>query len=178
MRTTALTLAACLAGATLPAAEPPPVSIGSRVRADSSGTVVEGTILAIGPESLTIETRQGRDAVTLGLGRIDRLQVPHGRRTLAGLFWGAVVGALAGFVAGLVQASRAASQGNCELCGLGVVVYPVFAVPLGALVGAAAAPPAWHDTTLPARPHARKPGVSLRVAPVEGGAHVGLSYAF
>jgi len=178
MRTTVLTLAVCLAAATVPAAEPPKVSIGSRVRAWSGETVVSGTLIAFGSEGLTIETRQGRDATTLGLGRIDRLQVEHGRSVFAGVFWGAVIAALAGIVAGLVEADRAASQGECEMCGLGVVVYPVLAIPVGALVGAAAAPPAWHDVGLPALPDTRRQGVRFRIAPVEGGARFALSYGF
>jgi hypothetical protein len=178
MRTTALTLAVCLAAATVPAAEPPTVSIGSRVRAWSGEAVVHGTLIAFGPEGLTIETRQGRDATTLGLERIDRLQVSHGRRVFAGVFWGAVIAALAGFVAGLVEANHAASRGECEMCGLGAVVYPVLAIPVGALVGAAAAPPAWHDVSLPALQDTRRQGVRFRVAPVEGGARFALSYGF
>jgi hypothetical protein len=178
MRTTALTLAVCLAATTVPAAEPPTVSIGSQVRAHLGETVVQGTLIAFGSEGLTIETRQGRDATTLGIERIDRLQVSHGRSVFAGVFWGAVVAALAGFVAGMVEASRASSRGDCEMCGLGVAVYPVLAIPLGALVGAAAAPPAWHDVGLPALPHTRTQGVHFRIAPVEGGARFALSYGF
>jgi hypothetical protein len=178
MRTIVLALVACLTAATLPAAEPPPVSVGSRIRAYASGTVVHGTLLAYGPEGLTIETRQGRDATTLGLERIERLQVAHGRRWLAGLFYGALIGSIAGLVAGLVEANHVARNGDCELCGLAVPAYFVLGIPVGALVGTAVAPPAWHDVSLPPLPEARKQGLGFRVLPVRGGAGIALTYAF
>jgi hypothetical protein len=174
----ALALVACLTAAPLPAAEPLPVSIGSRVRAYSSGTVVYGTLLAYGPEGLTIETRQGRDAITLGLERVERLQVEHGRSTLGGLFSGALFGLLLGIVAGLLEVHHVARNGDCEFCGLAVPAYAILGIPVGALVGAAAAPPAWHDASLPPLPEARKQGLGFRVLPVRGGTGIALTYAF
>jgi hypothetical protein len=64
------------------------------------------------------------------------------------------------------------------MCGLGVVVYPIFAIPVGALVGAAAAPAAWHDASLPPLARARKQGLAFHVLPDRRGARVALAYAF
>ncbi len=178
MRTLVLMLAVCLAAATLPAAEPPTLSIGSRVRAHASGSVVQGTLVAWGPEGLTIETRQGRAATPLGLGRIERLEVADGRSVLSGVTYGALFGALVGLVLGLVQVSHASSNGDCEMCGLAVPAFAILGIPVGALVGGAAAPPAWHDVSLPSLPAGGRQGLRFQVAPVRGGARFALSYGF
>ena len=176
MRTIAMALVACLTASTLPAAEPPPVPIGARVRARATdGSEVRGILVAYGAGGLTIETRAGRDASTLSFGRIERLQVADGQDWLAGVGGGVLVGVLVGLVVGFAQASRDSCD---ELCGLAVPAMAILGIPLGALVGAAAAPPHWREVPLPALPKAPKQGLGFQVAPVRGGARLALTYTF
>jgi hypothetical protein len=176
MRTIALALVACLTAATLPAAEPPPVAIGSRVRAIlTDGQRIEGVLVGYGPGGLTIETRTGRDATTLGLERIGHLKVAHGRQQFAGFVWGVLIGAGAaiGLLALVVGGAGSEFYGG-PILAMGALLATI----AGGVVGIATAPPSWRDARLPALPEDGKRGLGFRVAPVRGGTAVALTYAF
>lgn len=180
MRTIVLTLAVCLAAATLPAAEPPPVTIGARVRArGSDGLGVEGTLAALGADDITILVAQGNQATSIRLDRIERLQFVDGRDRGAGFFWGLIagIGVAVGvhLSKGFQICNTNISDDACENYGGAI---GLLTVPLGALLGTVAAPQRWRDVELPApaRPSAR--GLRFQVAPVRGGARFALGYAF
>ena len=166
MRTTAIALVACLAAAGLPAAEPP--SIGARVRAIGAGGLeIEGTLTAYGADDLTIKARHGRGVATVGWDRIDRLEV-FSRDRLAGLWRGALVGltiALAFTAPALIN--------GCEEVECAGYVVPFFSIPLGALLGTSLGSVRWTEVPLPLPvplpATAGRPGLGLRIAPVQGG---------
>ena len=178
MRTMATALVVCLTAAALPAAEPP--SIGARVRAlGADGLEIKGTLTAYGAHDLTITTRRGRDATTIGLDRIEKLQVADGRDRGAGAVYGMIAGlavAIGATVVYLKDAGAACSEGPCLLYFFFVAAA---SLPAGALVGGiAAAPTRWRDVSLPAAPPPARSGFGLAVAPARGGARFALTYGF
>jgi hypothetical protein len=173
MRTTAIVLALCLTAATLPAAERPP--IGSRVRAlGPDGVEIKGTLTSYGASDLTITTGKGGRAVTIGFDRLERMRVPDGHDYLGGFALGTVGGVVLAFLAGLVGPSGGCSEGECILA---TIVYSLVTVPLGAIIGTAAAPQRWRDVPLPASTPTSS-GLGFRIAPVQGGARFALSLGF
>jgi hypothetical protein len=171
MRAMAIALMGCLTAATLPAAEPP--AIGARVRAlGPGGLEIEGTLAAYEADALTIEGGHGRGVATVGWDRIDRLEV-FSRDRLAGLWRGALVG----LAIALALAGPALVNG-CEELECAVFAVPFVTIPLGALVGTDFAPRRWTEVPLPLPATHGRPGLGLRIAPVQGGARVALTYGF
>jgi hypothetical protein len=176
MRTTASALVLCLTAATLPAAERP--SVGSQVHAlGPDGLEVKGTLTAYGADDLTITTRKGAHAVTIGFDRLQRLRVPDGRDYLGAFALGAVAGIVAAFVAGVIATGglEGCEEGGCVIA---AIIYGFVTVPVGAVVGTALAPTLWRDVPLPVSPRPTSGGLGLRVAPVRGGARFALTYRF
>jgi hypothetical protein len=142
----------------------------------TDGQRVEGVLVGYGPGGLTIETRTGRDATTLGLERIGRLKVAQGRQSFAGFVWGAILGAGAAIA---LLALAVGGGPRSEFYGGPILAMgALLATVAGGVVGVATAPPSWRDARLPALPEDGKRGLGFRVAPVRGGTAVALTYAF
>lgn len=73
------------------------------------------------------------DSLALSWSEIEQIQRPAGTRTGEGAAIGAAVGLGAGLIAGLLSAENCSGE---ELCGLEIVILPLFTVPVGALAGA------------------------------------------
>jgi hypothetical protein len=171
----AMALAVCLTAATLPAAEPSPPSIGARVRAlGADGLKIEGILGTHGADDFTITIRNGRDATTIALDRIERLQVVGGRGWMAGFAHGAIIGIGLAVVAG-VAATRGCAGGECAFY---VLWLGRFTLPLGAIVGTLWAPTRWRDVPLPASANPVSRGLGFQMAPARGGARIALTYGF
>jgi hypothetical protein len=175
-RAIVLTLVACVAATALPAAERP--ALGTQVRAlGPDGIEIRGTLTAYGADDLTIAPRQGGERVTLGFDRLERLRVPDGRDYAGGFAKGALLGIALAVVGAVVKMGEveACLQGGCAVY---AAFYSLFTIPVGGLVGTAAAPERWRDVWLPALAHPPSPRLGVSIKPVKGGARFALSYGF
>jgi hypothetical protein len=156
----------------------PSVAVGATVRAQPTGPGarwVQGQLVALTPDSVTIRMRQGDDTVALATSTLARLQVSQGRRaqTIKGALIGLGVGAGAGLVLGLALKSD-----NCtNFCEIEVTTGAVLAVTalggglgagVGALIGTTSHAERWQPvnpshSALRRGPTVKRAAVGLRV---------------
>jgi hypothetical protein len=155
---------------------------GERVRVTAAAPglfqgIMTGTLLKIGPDTLTLVDPKGGAITEMPLASINRLEVSHGRRrrTRAGLLIGAAAGlALAPFMysdnsmpCGDTWNPRPCTQG--ERTGIAVFMVAVLAGE-GAWLGHKKVTEEWRDTAVPR--------VKVSVRPEHGGAGVALTLGF
>jgi len=143
MATPTLLLASALAGSVV-ADEPPQLPLGTRLRVINNRSVV-GRLVAQDEQSLTLQPGGGRDPVVVPRNAIIRVQksVAPSQRG-AGAIGGLVLGALSATVFGLAVGEDCSDRHSVDtLCfGRGGVMLASAAilVPLGLVIGVAAAP--------------------------------------
>ena len=158
----------------------PSVVVGATVRAKPTGPGarwVQGELVALTSDSVTIRVRKSRDTVALATSTLARFQISQGRsaRTGKGALLGLGIGAGAGLLFGLAAAADTCT-GFCEI---NVGPEDVLALTalggglgagVGALIGAASHGERWQ--------RAGEPHPAVRRAPTAQGTAVGLRIRF
>lgn len=161
-------------------AQAAPLRVGARVRAQPTGPGtrwVQGQLVALTADSVTIRIRKGGDTVSLATSTLARFQVSHGRhaQTVKGAVIGLGLGAGAGLVVGLALKSDTCT----DFCEIEVTTGDVLAVTAlgaglgagtGMLIGAVTHAERWQPVNMP---HS-----ALRLGPTVKGALVGLRVRF
>lgn len=164
------------------AGEPRGPEPGERVRVTAAAPglfqgIMTGTLLKMGPETLTLVDPKGGAVTELPLGSIYRLEVSQGRRrkTRAGLLIGAAVGLAFG---AMMYTDKSLACGDpstprpCtsdEKTGLAAFTVAVFAGG-GAFWGHKKVTEEWRDTTVPR--------LKVSVRPEHGGGGVAVTLGF
>ena len=164
-----LAVATLLAGApaVANAQEPSSLQAGSRVRLrsnESGAKWLQGDLLRVGDDSLSLVTGGGRDTLTLATSSVTQVEVSRGRDsgTGQGLAIGAGVGAGLGLIMGVAAAAEECRGFGCYEVGPGEVfaataILAAAGGGLGALIGSASHREHWAQASLPR--------VSARVQP-------------
>jgi hypothetical protein len=143
------------------AAAEPTVTIGARARVTApsvSAGCVEGTLAAVDSETLTIVSEDDDRRVEVPRSRITKLEVVKGKKSRWAI--GALVGAGAGVLLGVVASNPPSSADQFQIDGGAVAVCGAVGAAGGALVGAVLRTDRW--TSVPADT------VTLSIGPVPG----------
>jgi hypothetical protein len=176
---TATTPSASSQSLTAPAA----ISLGAQpgarvrvVRSDSTTSSQTGTVVAVGPDGMTVRRDHPGDSLAIGFARLERLDLSRGRHghALIGLGVGVVGGALVG---GLLGASTGNSGGLQILSKhddtiIGAVLGGLTGAIVGPIVGAVIRTERWHTVWL--RSAADHAHAGLDLMPYPTGPRLGL----
>ena len=128
------------------AQEPPPVTVGDRVRVTAALGVRElvGTYIAVRGDTLELESEA--TLLAIPMASVTRLEVVAGRKS--GLVKGGIVGLMVGVGIGVAKVSGCGSGDDCFDAGLWLSAPPLAGMLLGGVVGALIKTDRWEEVPL------------------------------